>query len=119
MEHLSGAGVRLSLDDFGEGFTSLSQLSGLPLNELKIDRIFVQDMLNGPNDSAIVRSVVELGHNLNLQVIAEGVETAEILAGLNELGVNAAQGYFFTPPLPATEIMDWIGANTPSNQPPQ
>ena len=119
MEHLSGAGVRLSLDDFGEGFTSLSQLSGLPLNELKIDRIFVQDMLNGPNDSAIVRSVVELGHNLNLEVIAEGVETAEILAALNELGVNAAQGYFFTPPLPATEIMDWIGANTPSNQPPQ
>ncbi len=114
MQHLSGAGVQLSLDDFGEGFTSLSTLAELPLNELKVDRIFVQDMLNGPNDAAIVRSVVELGHNLNMTVVAEGVESAEILAALNELGVNAAQGYFFTPPLPSTEIMDWISANTPA-----
>ncbi|MCD5351891.1 putative bifunctional diguanylate cyclase/phosphodiesterase [Kineosporia mesophila] len=117
MQHLSGAGVRLSLDDFGEGFTNLGTLAELPLNELKIDRIFVQDMLNGPNDAAIVRSVVELGHNLNLQVVAEGVETAEILAALNELGVNAAQGYFFTPPLPSSEIMDWISTNSPDNDP--
>ncbi|MBT0769320.1 bifunctional diguanylate cyclase/phosphodiesterase [Kineosporia sp. J2-2] len=119
MQHLSGAGVRLSLDDFGEGFTSLSHLAELPLNELKIDRIFVKDMLESPNDTAIVRSVVELGHNLNLEVVAEGVETAEILAALNELGVNGVQGYFFTPPLPATEIMDWIGARTPANDPTQ
>ncbi|WP_460624364.1 putative bifunctional diguanylate cyclase/phosphodiesterase [Kineosporia babensis] len=117
MQHLAGAGVRLSLDDFGEGFTSLHTLSGLPLNELKIDRIFVNDVLNGPNDAAIVRSVVELGHNLNLQVVAEGVETAEILALLNQMGVNAAQGYYFSPPLPAEEIMDWLAASTPPNEP--
>lgn len=115
LQHLSGAGVQLSLDDFGEGYTSLSQLSGLPLNELKIDRIFVKDVLNGPNDAAIVRSVVELGHNLNLQVVAEGVENTEVLAVLDEMGVDGAQGYLFSPPLPATEIMDWIAANTPAN----
>jgi len=115
LQHLSGAGIGLSLDDFGGGLTNLGHLSELPLNDLKIDRIFVQDMLTAPKNAAIVRSVVELGHNLGLRVVAEGVENQQVLAALLDLGIDAAQGYHFSPPLPAEGIIAWITGATPAN----
>ena len=86
LRELSEVGVSISLDDFGRGQTSLAYLSALPLDELKIDRSFVSDMLHNKAHDAIVRSIVDLGHNLGLQVVAEGVETGETLAGLRSGG---------------------------------
>lgn len=91
LEYLDSAGVRLSLDDFGQGYASLSQLTALPLSELKIDKSFVMNMLENPSDAAIVRSVIAMGHNLGLDVVAEGVETAGTLQALVELGGDIAQ----------------------------
>jgi EAL domain-containing protein (putative c-di-GMP-specific phosphodiesterase class I) len=107
---LSSAGLRLSLDDFGQGYTSLSQLGQVPLTELKIDKSFVLNMLQKPGDAAIVRSVIDLGHNLGLDVVAEGVEDAASLDALRELGCDIAQGYFFSRPMPADQVIAWFAA---------
>jgi diguanylate cyclase (GGDEF)-like protein len=111
MTHLSGVGLRLSLDDFGLGYTSLSQLAALPLNELKIDRSFVMNMLLNPGDAAIVRSVIDMGHNLGLDVVAEGVETPEVLYALTQLDCDVTQGFYFSKPLPAEQIVAWLAMN--------
>jgi diguanylate cyclase (GGDEF)-like protein len=105
---LADAGVQVSLDDFGCGQTSLGYLSALPLHELKIDRSFVADMLSNPTHAAIVRSIVELGHNLALRVVGEGVETDEVLASLREAQCDVAQGYFFAKPMPASHLGEWL-----------
>ncbi|WP_293660955.1 EAL domain-containing protein [Rhodoferax sp. OV413] len=100
MNALKALGVSFSLDDFGTGYSSLSYLKRLPLSQLKIDRSFVQDLLTDPNDAVIARTIVALGHNLGLSVIAEGVETAEqrdLLAGMD---CDAFQGYFYSRPVP-------------------
>jgi len=107
---LSVAGHRLSLDDFGQGYTSLSQLSELPLTELKIDKSFVLNMLQNPNDAAIVRSIIDLGHNLGMNVVAEGVEDAEVDRALLDLGCDVAQGFWFSRPLPADQVAPWLAA---------
>jgi diguanylate cyclase (GGDEF)-like protein len=96
---LSAAGVRISLDDFGRGQTSLGYLSALPLDELKIDRSFVGDMLEDRAHAAIVRSVIDLGHNLLLRVVAEGVESDGVLTALREAGCDIAQGYALGRPM--------------------
>ena len=111
LDRLSAAGLRLSLDDFGQGFTSLGQLRHLPLNELKIDKAFVQHMLDSSTDAAIVRSVIELGHNLGMEVVAEGVETVETLDALRSLGCDITQGYLFSRPLPADELATWLAVH--------
>jgi diguanylate cyclase (GGDEF)-like protein len=107
---LSAAGHRLSLDDFGQGYTSLSQLSELPLSELKIDKSFVLNMLQSPSDAAIVRSVIDLGHNLGMNVVAEGVEDAEAVRGLLDLGCDVNQGFWFSRPLCADQVAGWLAA---------
>jgi EAL domain-containing protein (putative c-di-GMP-specific phosphodiesterase class I) len=99
-------GVRISIDDFGTGYSSLSYLKNLPVNELKIDRTFITN-LGEHTDDAIVRSVIDLGHNLGLSVVAEGIETAKALDKLKHLGCDLAQGYFISRPLPAGEFMAW------------
>jgi predicted signal transduction protein with EAL and GGDEF domain len=109
LQRLSAAGVRVSLDDFGRGQTSLAYLSTLPLDELKIDRSFVFDMLDNPTNAAIVRSIIDLGHNLDLRVVGEGVETNEVLAGLHASGCDVAQGYLLARPMPAEHLHEWIG----------
>jgi diguanylate cyclase (GGDEF)-like protein len=109
---LDRAGVRLSIDDFGTGQTSLGYLSTLPIHELKIDRSFITDMMEHSAHAAIVHSIVELGHNLGFSVVAEGVETAAVLTDLAATGCDVAQGYLFTRPIPADQLVPWINRHT-------
>ena len=108
LSHLASIGVRLSIDDFGTGYSSLSYMSKLPVAELKIDKSFVIDMLNNENNAMIVRATIDLGHNLGLRVVAEGVETEEILERLKALGCDAVQGYHICYPLSETYFSSWI-----------
>ncbi len=105
---LDAMGVRLAIDDFGSGFSSLGYLKQLPVDELKIDKSFVMDMHEDENDAVIVRSIIDLAHNLGLTVIAEGVETADIWEVLNVLRCDHAQGYYMSRPLPAQQLEQWL-----------
>ena len=104
MRELKSLGLALSIDDFGTGFSSLSYLKRFPLDELKIDRSFVMDLPGAAADLAIVRAVVELGHNLGMSVLAEGVETEAQMTCLRDLGCDSYQGYWFSRPVPAEQI---------------
>ena len=103
LNELRTMGVTIAIDDFGTGYSSLSQLQQLPIDEIKIDRSFVMRMANHPDDAVLVRSIVELGHNLGLRVTAEGVETASVHRSLQELGCDFAQGFHISRPVPADE----------------
>ena len=105
---LQAAGVRVSLDDFGQGYTSLSQLAHLRVRELKIDRSFITALHTSPKDHAIVASVIELGHQLGLNVVAEGVESYDVLKTLEALGCDHAQGFLFARPLPADHVPAYL-----------
>jgi diguanylate cyclase (GGDEF)-like protein/PAS domain S-box-containing protein len=108
LDKLAAMGVALSIDDFGTGYSSLSYLSQLPVNEIKIDRSFVMNMAESDNDAVIVRSTIDLARNLGLQVVAEGVETAQAWDHLSALGCTLAQGYYLSRPVPAAELTDWL-----------
>lgn len=107
LRRLREAGVRLSIDDFGTGHSSLAQLRGLPVDEIKIDKSFVMRLTEGSEDAVIVRSAIEIGHNMGLRVIAEGVETADGLAVLRRLHCDMAQGFLFSPPLHPDAFVQW------------
>jgi diguanylate cyclase len=113
LARLADAGVRISLDDFGQGQTSLGYLSALPLHELKIDRGFVGDMLANPAHAAIVRSIIDLGHNLGLRVVGEGVEDDETHDGLRAVGCDIAQGYLLARPAPLVDLETKLRAYAP------
>lgn len=101
LQVLSTMGVHISIDDFGTGYSSLSYLRRFPLDKLKIDRSFMRDLMSNPDDASIVKAIISLAHNLRLRVVAEGVETAEQLNFLRELGCDQYQGYFCSPAVPA------------------
>lgn len=111
LEQLSRMGVLVSVDDFGTGYSSMNYLRRFPIDKLKIDRAFVEDLINCADDASIVRAIISLAHSLRLKVVAEGVETPEQLQFLRMLGCDQYQGYHFSPPLPASEfaklVCDW------------
>ncbi len=111
MSMLQSMGVRLSVDDFGTGYSSLTHLRELPIDEIKIDKSFVTGMMNSDADTAIVRTVIDLAHNLGKQVCAEGVEDEKVWRKLRELGCDLAQGYWISKPLSATELIRWLSEN--------
>ncbi len=108
IERLHAQGCRISIDDFGTGYSSLAYLKRLRVDELKIDKSFVMDMAADPGDAAIIRSTIELGHNMGLKVVAEGVETETALRQLQAMGCDLAQGYLMCRPLPADEVTRWL-----------
>jgi EAL domain-containing protein (putative c-di-GMP-specific phosphodiesterase class I) len=107
---LDSMGVRIAIDDFGTGHSSLACLRDLPVSELKIDRAFVAGVCMRPRDKAIVRLITMLAHGLEVQVIAEGVEDEETVNELAELGVDMAQGYYFSRPMPLADLVAWFEA---------
>ncbi|QNN71196.1 putative bifunctional diguanylate cyclase/phosphodiesterase [Thermomonas carbonis] len=107
MRALRALGVRLSIDDFGTGHSSLAQLRSLPVDEIKIDKSFVMRLDTNPEDTVIVRSAIEIGHNMGLVVIAEGVEQSGSLEILQRLHCDMVQGYFFSKPVPAEDFRRW------------
>ena len=110
VDQLSALGVGLAIDDFGTGYSSLSYLKRLPVTEIKIDKSFVMAMTTEDNDAVIVRSTIDLGQNLGLRVVAEGVESHEMWLQLQRLGCDVAQGYHISRPLPPAEFRDWLSA---------
>jgi diguanylate cyclase (GGDEF)-like protein len=107
LQQLRDCGVRLSIDDFGTGYSSLAQLKRMPVDELKIDKSFVMHLAEGSDDEVIVRSTIELGHNMGLSVIAEGVESAVIVDLLRQYRCDMAQGYHYARPLLEAELLAW------------
>ena len=118
LSRLSQLGVGLSVDDYGTGYSSLANIRRLPIDELKIDRSFVSPMLSDESDLIIVRSTINLGHDLGLTVVAEGVEDEATLHRLEGLGCDLAQGYHFSKPLPAEAFNKWIGLASSAPTPP-
>lgn len=111
LTRLSALGIRLSVDDFGTGYSSLSYLSKLPVNELKIDKSFVMGMESNSNNAIIVQATIDLGHNLGLEVVAEGTENETDVLQLQSLSCDKAQGYYFSKPLDAKEFKSWREKN--------
>ena len=107
LSHLGMMGLPLSIDDFGTGQASLTYLKKLPVEKLKIDQSFISDMLHNADDKMIVKATIELAHTLDLEVTAEGVESAEVERLLRELNCDYAQGYYISRPLEADQIPAW------------
>jgi diguanylate cyclase (GGDEF)-like protein len=108
LERFNNMGVRLSVDDFGTGYSSLSYLKRLPVHEVKIDRSFVTNLLNNDEDFAIVRSIVDLGNNLGLEIVAEGVEDQQTWDLLADFGCTRVQGWHLARPMPIAHLHDWL-----------
>lgn len=104
LEKLRKAGITISLDDFGTGFSSLSLLKKLPLSEVKIDRSFIADIIKDQSNLDFVSTMILMGRSLGYRVVAEGVETAEHVSSLSELGVDLLQGYYFSKPQPISQL---------------
>ncbi len=112
LDELVASGIQFSIDDFGTGHSSLSHLKRLSVAELKIDKSFVFEMVSDSDDAIIVRSTVDLAHNMGLRVVAEGVENEESLAMLRGMGCDQVQGYFIAKPMPVTQFADWLRAGS-------
>jgi len=108
LNRLTNRGLKISIDDFGTGYSSLAYLRKLPVSEVKIDKSFVTDMLKTDNDDVIVKSIIDLGHNLSLNVVAEGVEDKKTALRLKQLGCDVIQGFYFSKPLSSEDFTQWI-----------
>lgn len=107
LSRLRLAGVGLSIDDFGTGYSSLAKLQKMPFDEIKIDRSFVSDAHVNDDSRVIVRTIIDLAHNLGMKAVAEGVETQDVWDRLHDWGCDIVQGYYVSRPLPASEFEDW------------
>jgi EAL domain-containing protein (putative c-di-GMP-specific phosphodiesterase class I) len=103
-------GVAIAIDDFGTGYSSLGQLTRLPVDSIKIDRSFISQMATNRDEALIVRTIADLGRNLGLRVVAEGVEDELTWGLLAAMGCDSAQGYFVAPPLTGSEVGQWLEA---------
>lgn len=108
LEEIRDIGISISVDDFGTGYSSLSYLKRLPIDKLKIDRSFIDDLPHDENDVAIVRAIIALAKSMNLEIIAEGVETKEQLEFLVDEGCPNIQGYYYSKPLPLDEYKEFL-----------
>jgi diguanylate cyclase len=108
MHQLRALGVRISVDDFGTGYSSMAYLKILPVDELKVDRSFVTQMTTSPDDTMLVQSAIDLGHNLGLSVVAEWVEDHETLLALRDLGADVIQGYYLGRPMDPAALTAWM-----------
>jgi EAL domain-containing protein (putative c-di-GMP-specific phosphodiesterase class I) len=114
LQHLVAHGVRISIDDFGTGYSSMTYLKQLPVSELKIDRSFISAMSSQADDAVLVQSAIDLGHNLGLTVVAEGVEDQAVLQHLRTIGCDQAQGYHISRPVSADDLDAWLAVDRPS-----
>jgi len=114
LRRLHAMGIKLSVDDFGTGYSSLAYLRRLPIDEIKIDRSFVQGMGTDLSDLAIVRAIVDLGHSLGLRVVAEGVEEEAARDALREMNCDQAQGFLISRPMPLDRFEAWLASRTVS-----
>jgi diguanylate cyclase len=112
MHDLSELGVSVAIDDFGTGYSSLAYLTDLPIGELKIDKSFVRAMGSDARNAIVVRSTIELAHNLGLRTVAEGIEDAFTFERLRALGCELAQGFHMSKPLPANGLVTWWDVHT-------
>jgi EAL domain-containing protein (putative c-di-GMP-specific phosphodiesterase class I) len=117
LHRLRDAGIGIAIDDYGTGYSSLAYIRRMPINELKIDKSFVLGMDQDDNDRLIVRSTIELAHNLGLRVVAEGVESRVAWQRLASLGCDRAQGYFFGRPQTAASLSELLGTGAPAAKP--
>jgi diguanylate cyclase (GGDEF)-like protein len=112
LDAIAALGVALSIDDFGTGYSSLSHLARMPVDEMKIDRSFVQSLESDPEFATVVRSAIDMGHGLGLKVVAEGIETSSAANTLREFGCDIAQGYFYAKPMPLDAFTAWMKGKT-------
>lgn len=120
LQELDSIGINISIDDFGTGCSSLAYLKQLPISEIKIDRSFVMEMIEDDNDKVIVKTIIDLSHNLGLKVVAEGVETEPALKSLKQMQCDLAQGYYISWPVSATTFLDFLiknGGDNPNGKP--
>ena len=110
LQDLHALGVEIAIDDFGTGYSSLSYLRQFPIDRLKIDQSFIRNALNNQDDASIARTIVALGHSLNLKVIAEGVETKDHEKFLLEYGCDEVQGYRYSRPVPVEKFIEFAKA---------
>ncbi len=114
LRELKALGVGLALDDFGTGYSSLSYLKDLPIDKVKIDRSFIRDLIDDPRDAAVTRGIISMAHHLDLQVVAEGVETAAQAARLFDSQCDVFQGYYYARPMPLSELEDYLRRARPA-----
>lgn len=113
LQQLADMGVHLALDDFGTGYSSLAYIKLMPLDTIKIDRSLITDIATGADDAEIVRAVIDMGHSMSRRIVAEGVETEQQLAHLRRLGCDEIQGYLFSRPVPAPELLKLLAGLMP------